>query len=118
MRGRASGAKPTATSWRGLAACALLLGLAACAAGSEASNQAAQAGSVSEVVLGFWHGLIAPIALIGEIINRISPGTLPWSFKLYEVRNLGVLYDLGFYLGLVAGPSILWTGASRRRGGV
>jgi hypothetical protein len=93
----------------------LLLALAGCAAGSQASAEAAQGGSISEVILGFWHGIIAPITLIGEIIEKISPDALPWSFRVYETRNLGVLYDVGFYVGLVAGPSMLWTGASRRR---
>lgn len=93
----------------------LLLALAACAAGSQASAQAAQGGSVSEVLLGFWHGIIAPITLIGEIVDKVSPGALPWSFRFYEARNPGVIYDLGFYVGLIAGPSMLWTGASRRR---
>jgi hypothetical protein len=94
----------------------ILLALAACAAGSSASAQAAQGGSVSELLLGFWHGIIAPITLVGEIIDTVSPGALPWSFRFYEVRESGVLYDVGFYVGIVAGPSMLWTGASRRRG--
>jgi hypothetical protein len=95
---------------------ALLLLLAACAAGSQASAEAAQGGAISELLLGFWHGIIAPITLIGEIIDTVSPGALPWSFQFYEARNSGVLYDVGFYVGLIAGPSLLWTGASRRRG--
>ncbi len=94
----------------------LLLALAACAAGSQASAQAAQGGVVSELLLGFWHGIIAPITLIGEIIDTVSPGALPWSFQFYEAHRVGVLYDVGFYVGIVAGPSMLWTGASRRRG--
>lgn len=93
----------------------LLLALAACAAGSQASAQAAQGGAVSELLLGFWHGIIAPITLIGEIIDTVSPGALPWSFRFYEMHHNGVLYDVGFYVGLVAGPSMLWTGTSRRR---
>ena len=93
----------------------LLVGLGACAAGSDASHQAAHGGAISQVVLGFWHGLIAPITLIGEIIQKVAPKTLPWSFRFYESSDLGVLYDVGFFLGLVTGPSALWSGASRRR---
>ncbi len=93
----------------------MVLALAACAAGSQESAQAAQGGPVAEALLGFWHGIIAPITLIGEIIETVSPGTLPWSFHFYEARQTGVLYDVGFYVGLAAGPSILWSGASRRR---
>jgi hypothetical protein len=101
------------TKWAPAAAALFLL--TACAAGSQASAQAAEAGSVSQLLLGFWHGIIAPIALIGEIITKLSPGTLPWSVQLYEARHAGVLYDVGFYVGLISGPSLLWTGASRRR---
>jgi hypothetical protein len=92
----------------------LALGLSACAAGSQASLQAAQGGSLSEVILGFWHGLIAPVTLLSEIIDKIAPGALPWSLSFYEERNLGVLYDVGFYVGLVAGPSVFFTGFVRR----
>jgi hypothetical protein len=90
-----------------------LLGLAACVATSDASSQAAQGGSVSEVMLGFWHGIIAPIIVVGEIIETVAPSILPWTLRIYETQNTGVLYDVGFLVGLLAGPSILWT--SRRR---
>ena len=65
-------------------------------------------------MLGFWHGLIAPITLIGEVINKLSPNTLPWTFRFYETTNTEVLYDIGFFVGVIAGPSFIWTGASRR----
>jgi len=93
----------------------LVIGLAACAAGSPASHEAAKNGALYQAALGFWHGIIAPITLIGEIIQKVSPGTLPWTFRFYEVSDTGVLYDLGFFIGLIFGPSVLWTGASRRR---
>ena len=96
-------------------AIALVALVSACAAGSEASHHAAQGGTVSQLILGFWHGVIAPVTLIGEIIQKLSPGTLPWTFRFYEPTNTGALYDLGFFVGMVAGPSVLWTGASRRR---
>jgi hypothetical protein len=89
--------------------------LAACAAGSEASHHAAQGGAISEVILGFWHGLIAPFTLIGEIIQKVSPGALPWKFRFYEPSDTDVLYDVGFFVGLISGPSALSTRASRRR---
>lgn len=98
----------------GLAAM-LLFAVSACAAGSQASLQAAGGGSISSLVLGFWHGIIAPVTILGEIIDKVSPGTLPWSLHLYETRNSGVLYDVGFFVGLIAGPSMFWTGLSRRR---
>jgi hypothetical protein len=92
----------------------ILVSLSACAAGSDLSQQAAQSGALSQIVLGFWHGLIGPFTLIGEIIQQLSPGVLPWSFDFYEAQGTGVLYDIGFFVGLIAGPSFLLVGPARR----
>ena len=94
----------------------LLLTVSACAAGTDASHHAVQNGVLSQLLLGFWHGVIAPITLIGEIINKLSPGSLPWTFGFYEGRGTSVLYDVGFFVGIFVGPSGVWTGATRRRG--
>ena len=92
-----------------------LLTLSACAAGSTASHVAANGGDLSQLLLGFWHGIIAPVTLIVEVVNRFSPRSLPWSLHLYESSGTGVPYDVGFYFGLVGGPGILWSGWARRR---
>jgi hypothetical protein len=42
---------------------------------------------------GFWHGIIAPIAFI---IGLFQPGV-----RMYEVKNTGWKYDLGFLLGVL-----------------
>lgn len=97
-----------------LAAGLLLLSVSACAAGSEASHAAAQGSALYELVLGLWHGFIAPFTLIGEIINTIAPNTLPWTFRMYETQDTGPLYDLGFFIGVFGGPSVLWSGSRRR----
>ena len=86
----------------------LLSALAACAAGSDASHHAAQGGALSEIMLGVWQGLIAPITLIGEIIQKVAPRVLPWTFRVYEPNGTGVLYDVGFVVGLIIGPYVLW----------
>jgi hypothetical protein len=90
---------------------ALLLG--ACVAGSADSQHAASGGWLSLFLLGFWHGVIAPVALIGEIINRVAPHALPWTLRLYETKAAKLAYDVGFYLGLAGGPSILFTRGRR-----
>jgi hypothetical protein len=92
----------------------LLVGLCACAAGSHDAQQSVQAGGISTFVLGFWHGLIAPLTLLVELINEFATGTLPWSPRMYQ-EGAGVVYDIGFFIGIIAGPSILWTGSLRRR---
>jgi len=89
--------------------------LAGCIAGSEESHRAAGGGLISVLLLGVWHGLIAPFTLIGEVINLLAPHLLPWTFHLYETQQSGAIYDIGFFVGLLIGPSILWSGASRRR---
>lgn len=88
-------------------AAAALLALAACAAGSADSHHAADGGVFSLLLLGFWHGLIAPITLIVELINAFAPSLLPFSAHMYETKAASVFYDLGFYLGLAGGPGIV-----------
>lgn len=92
----------------------LLLALSACTADSSDAQAAAQSGGLSIVVLGFWHGLIAPLTLLVEVINEFATGSLPWSPRMYQ-EGAGVMYDIGFFIGIIAGPSILWTGSLRRR---
>jgi hypothetical protein len=89
--------------------------LTACAAGSADSAHAAQGGVLSQLVLGFWHGLIAPITLLIEVVRKLAPGVVPWPWRLYEVKNASVAYDVGFYLGLAGGPFALWSRRWRRR---
>jgi hypothetical protein len=91
------------------AALTSLVLLAACAAGSGESAHAAAAGPLSQLLLGFWHGVIAPVALIIELINHFAPHTLPWRMQLYETRAAGFAYDVGFYVGLAGGPLFGWT---------
>ena len=93
---------------------ALGLVLAACAAGSGESEHAASGGVLSQLLLGVWHGLIAPVMLIIEVVDKFAPHLLPWNVKFYEARGTGVVYDIGFYFGLVGSPLIAHTGWSRR----
>jgi hypothetical protein len=92
-------------------ATALLLGaiaavLAACAAGTPDASQAAAGGPLSQLVLGFWHGLIAPITLLVEVIHRYAPGILNLPWHMYGGSSAP--YDIGFYFGLAGGPSFLF----------
>ena len=91
----------------------LLVALCACAAGSNDAQHATQVGGLSTFVLGFWHELIAPLTLLVELINEFATGALPWAPRMYQ-EGAGVVYDIGFFIGIIAGPSILWTGSLRR----
>lgn len=42
--------------------------------------------------LGLWHGLIAPVTLVGSFFNE--------NMQMYEVHNNGNQYNLGFLLGV------------------
>jgi len=93
----------------------LVLALAACAAGSAESQHAAAGGDLSQFFLGIWHGLIAPVMLIVEVVNKLAPHALPWTVRFYESKGTGVAYDVGFYIGLVASPVFAGSRWSRRR---
>ena len=83
--------------------------LAGCAAGSGDAAEAAHAGPLSALVLGFWHGLIAPITLLVEVVHRYVPGLIPWTWRLYEGPPGSAPYDIGFYFGMAGGPSfVIW----------
>ena len=105
---------PGRSNLRGGSLVLLALLLCACTAGTHDAAQAAHAGGVSLFVLGFWHGLIAPVTLVVELINAFASGALPWTPRMYQ-EGAGVVYDLGFFIGIIAGPSIVWTSSLRRR---
>jgi hypothetical protein len=96
-------------------AVAIVVGLSACAAGSGESQHAAAGGMLSQLLLGLWHGIIAPVTLIVEILNKLAPHLLPWQAHLYESKGTGVAYDVGFYFGLAGGPPIVFRSWPRRR---
>jgi hypothetical protein len=43
---------------------------------------------------GYWHGLILPMALIWSAFNP--------NVRIYETKNCGRMYDLGFLLGIAS----------------
>lgn len=94
-----------------LALLTLPLVLAACAPGSDLEvttpdstielfspgpnpqlNETDAAGRVSGFVEGLWHGIIAPVSVIGSFFNP--------AMQMYEVHNNGRDYNLGFLIGV------------------
>lgn len=55
-------------------------------------NKEGAAGRVAGVVQGLWHGLIAPVTLIGSFFNP--------DLQMYEVHNNGREYNLGYLFGV------------------
>lgn len=84
----------------------LLLALSACAPGENPLTGTAPPGrEPAGILLGLWHGFIAPFTFIASIFMD--------GVTVYEVHNQGVLYDLGFVLG--AGVLLGGGGAGSRR---
>ncbi|HEX6268707.1 MAG TPA: hypothetical protein VFZ43_00600 [Anaerolineales bacterium] len=55
-------------------------------------NQPGANGRVAGLGLGLWHGVIAPITLVGSFFNE--------NVQMYEVHNNGNEYNLGFLIGV------------------
>lgn len=90
-------------------ALSIALALSACAAGTPDAAQAASGGPISQLLLGFWHGIIAPVTLIVEVIHRFVPGVLNLPWHMYETGAASVPYDVGFFFGLGGGPTVLFS---------
>ena len=94
--------RPTRVSRAAVAAVLLILLLSGCAADANPDV----AGDGAGLWLGLWHGLILPVTFVVSLFND--------SVGIYQVRNTGHLYDLGFVLG--AGGLSLPGFLSGRRG--
>lgn len=103
------------TAARAAAAGLLLFLVGGCIPGSDESAHAASQGLLSTFLLGVWHGALAPLTLLGEVVNRLAPRALPWTFRFYETRAASAPYDLGFFLGLASGPLVVVTRRPTRR---
>jgi hypothetical protein len=109
----------------------LLLMLAACAPGSDLEvttpettipettieltipgpnpqvNVADAEGGLAGAAQGLWHGLIAPVTVIGAFFNP--------AMQMYEVHNNGREYNLGFLVGVALVFLILGLFGGRQR---
>ena len=90
-----------------LAALALLL-LAGCAASpNAAANTPSADGTTAGFWLGFWHGLILPIAFLVSLFKS--------SVGVYELHNNGGWYNAGYVLGAGFLPVLQRASANARR---
>ena len=55
-------------------------------------NKPDAAGRLAGIGQGLWHGLIAPVTLIGSFFNP--------DMQMYEVHNNGKEYNLGYLFGI------------------
>ncbi|HEX9331895.1 MAG TPA: hypothetical protein VF896_08420 [Anaerolineales bacterium] len=70
-------------------------------------DKPAENGQVASVAQGLWHGLIAPVTLVGSFFNP--------AMQMYEVHNDGKAYNLGFLFGVALVFLILGLIGGRRR---
>ena len=70
-------------------------------------NQPGEAGQVAGLVQGLWHGLIAPVMLVGSFFNP--------AMQMYEVHNNGIEYNVGYLIGVAFVFLILGVLGGRRR---
>ena len=68
-----------------------LLWLAGCVPGDGACSPDDPAG----VLMGIWHGWLAPVSLIWGLFDS--------KIRVYEAANTGWWYDLGFYMAIISG---------------
>ncbi len=47
---------------------------------------------IAGFLVGIWHGIISPVTLVMSFLNE--------GVQMYEVHNIGSLYNLGFLLGV------------------
>jgi len=82
------GKREISTRWQTLASLLLVLLLSSCAAGDSRFDSNNLAG----FWYGLWHGFISCIAFIIGLFDS--------DVEIYERRNNGAWYDLGFLLGI------------------
>ena len=70
-------------------------------------NQPDEDGQVAGLVSGLWHGIIAPVMLIGSFFNP--------AMEMYEVHNNGAEYNIGYLIGVAFVFLILGLIGGRRR---
>lgn len=91
----------------------LALGLVVLSACAPGVNDQLQTGDAQGVIAGFWlglwHGMISPITFLVSLFTT--------NVRMYEVHNVGRLYDFGYVLGLTiafGGPARGAWGRRRR----
>lgn len=70
-------------------------------------NEPDEEGRVSGFISGFWHGLIAPVMLVGSLFNPV--------IQMYEVHNNGAEYNFGYLIGVALVFLLLGVLGGRRR---
>ena len=70
-------------------------------------NQADGEGQIAGLVSGLWHGIIAPVMLVGSFFNP--------AMEMYEVHNNGTEYNIGYLIGVAFVFLVLGLIGGRRR---
>jgi hypothetical protein len=70
-------------------------------------NKPDESGQVAGLILGLWHGIIAPVMLVGSFFNPLM--------QIYEVHNNGLEYNIGYLVGVAFVFLLLGIFGGRRR---
>ena len=70
-------------------------------------NTADAHGRPASFWLGIWHGIISPVTLVASFVTKQN-------VQIYEVHNDGVIYNLGFFLGILIMPAVFGLLIGRR----
>jgi hypothetical protein len=81
----------------------VVLTLTSCIPGDGKANTSHSA----NMLVGIWHGWIAPVSLIISIFRE--------HLHIYEPYNTGFWYDLGFYMGIIGGFGSLSLSRNKRK---
>jgi len=85
---------------------ALLLMVAGCSPGPNPSTYTRGSGGyMAGFTSGLWHGFIAPVIVIVSFFAN--------DLQIYEVHNNGVLYNLGFVIGILFIFSAVFRGITK-----
>ena len=70
-------------------------------------NKPDESGRTASLGTGLWHGIIAPVMLVGSFFNQ--------NIQIYEVHNDGMQYNLGYLIGVALVFLFLGVLGGRRR---
>ena len=74
----------------------LILGMLALFTGCVPGDGVNTAAKPANFFWGIWHGWVAPISFILGLFNNGQT-------RIYEVNNVGLWYDFGYYIAVISG---------------
>lgn len=93
----------------------LALTLCGCLPGSHGAAAVGSGGWLAHLMLGFWHGMVAPLTFAMEMASKFAPDfvrSLPYGlwgpWYAFDSGEAGFAYNMGFCFGLFFLPSFVF----------